>query len=281
VLPPAQLLPHLLTDLDEVRTSLASPSEGLRVRLVRVCGQLSALTAMTLLNAGDPRNANRFWRTAVRAVDQVNDRSLRALISGRRAVFALYAQRPIESVLALADDAIGVADGVPCAGAAEGYGARAQALARLGHHREAREVLDDLSDVFTRLPDTVRADRVTQWGWAEQRLRHVQSYVHSYAGRVGDATTAHDAALALYPPAAHQGPAQVELHRAICLIVAGDPAEGARHTVHTIQALPTGHRQDGLVHRTAALALDLVPDSARALPAVAQARDLLALPPGG
>jgi transcriptional regulator with XRE-family HTH domain len=278
ILPPAHYLPDLLADLGEVQDRLAISPDGLRPRLVRLCGQLSALTAISLLDVGDARSAARYWRTALRAVDQVDDRSLRALVRGRRAVFALYGHRAAGSVLALADDAINVADGAPCAGVAEGYGARAQALAQLGQHGEARDALHDLSDVFVRLPDPVRADRVSTWGWAEQRLRHVESWVHSYAGRLGDATTAHDAALALYPPTVVLQAAQVELHRATCLIVSGDPSEGARHTIRTLEALPTEHRRNALLHRTATLALDRVPDSALHLPPVAEARGRLALP---
>jgi hypothetical protein len=86
------------------------------------------------------------------------------------------------------------------------------------------------------------------------------------------------AALALYPSSAYQAPAQVELHQATCLIVAGDPAEGARHAARTLQALPTAHHKDVLVHHTAALALSKVPPRARRLPDVIQVRELLALP---
>jgi len=76
------------------------------------------------------------------------------------------------------------------------------------------------------------------------------------------------------------GPAQVQLHRAMCVIAAGDPSEGARHTVRTLKALPRHVRSNALVCRTAALALGAVPEGARALPAVAEAHELLALPPG-
>jgi len=41
-----------------------------------------------------------------------------------------------------------------------------------------------------------------------------------------------------------------------------------------------GFRDNVLIRRTAALALGVAPERARTLPAVAEARDLLALPPG-
>ena len=108
----------------------------------------------------------------------------------------------------------------------------------------------------------------------------MESWVHSHAGRLDRAAAAQDAALALYPSTAYQGPALVELHRAICMVVAGDPSEGARHTVRIVQALPQDRRHDGLVRRSATLVFEKVPERARSLPAVAEARDLVGLPAG-
>jgi hypothetical protein len=279
--PPGTFLVDLLTDLDEVRARLANSSDELCPRLLRVCGLLSALTAIALqTQVGDTRNAARYWRTALRAVDQVGDRSLQSQLRGRRAVLASYDPRQSASVLALADDAIGDADGMPCAGVASGHAARAQVFARLGQHGQAHDALHNLSEAFARLPDSVRSGRQSQWTWAEHRLRFVESHIHSHAGRHGDAALAQDAALALYLPSSYQGRAQIDLHRATCLIAAGDPSEGARHMIRAVQALPAEHRHDALVLRTAVLALDQVPDAARTLPAVAEARDLLALPSG-
>ncbi|MEA2501087.1 MAG: hypothetical protein QOD01_1198, partial [Actinomycetota bacterium] len=130
------------------------------------------------------------------------------------------------------------------------------------------------------LPESTVADCTSEWGWSEQRLRHVQSWVHSHAGRLDEAAAAQDAALALYPASAYGGPAQVQLHRAMCIVAAGDPSEGARHTVRTLQALPQHCRDNAVIRRTAVLVLGAVPERARALPAVAEARDLLALPLG-
>ena len=275
--PPAQMLPYLLADLDEIQARVAHSTGDLQTRLMRVTSQLSALTAITLLNVGYAQHANGYWRTALRAADQIGDRSLQALVRGRRAVFGLYQQRAPQSVVKLAGEAVAVAAGTPCAGVASGHAARAQVFATHGHHREAHDALDDLTAVFLLLPDQVREDQDSQWGWSEQRLRHVESFVHSHAGRAGDATAAQDAARGLYPDAAYQGPAQVELHRATCLIVSGDPSEGARHVIRALEALRPDYGHDGLVRRTAALTLDVLPDRARNLPAVTQARDLLAL----
>jgi len=279
-LPPAQVFPALMADLAEVQTRLVRAPDALRPRMAHVCGQLSALTAIALFQQGDPEGARRYWRTALRAADQSGDPALQSLVRGRRAVYALYEEQPAPTALELAEEAIGVGRGGPYPGVASGHGTRARALALLGRHDEARRALGDLEDVFARLPESTVADRGSQWGWSEQRLRFVQSHVQSLAGRLGEAATAQDAALALYPASQIIDPALVELHRAMCIVAAGDPSEGARHTVRTIQALPEGFRDNALVRRTAALSLGAVPERVRNLPAVAEARELISLPPG-
>jgi transcriptional regulator with XRE-family HTH domain len=278
--PPEWIISDLLTDLQEAQSRLVDCPASLRPRLTRVCGQFAALAAIALLGVGDPASARRYWRTAIRAVDQSGDRHLQALLRGRRAIFALYDHHPLTSVLQFADDAIAVAGDLPCAGRASGHAARAQALARLGRHPEARQALNDLNDSFAQLPEPTVSDRVSQWGWAETRLHWVHSDVYSLAGLQREAATAQQAALALFPASAYQAPAQVELHRSTCLIVTGDLTEGARHAMRTLQALPADCHRDVLVRHTAELALSKVPPRARRLPDVIQARELLALPAG-
>jgi hypothetical protein len=278
--PPELIISDLLTDLQEAQSRLSDCSASLRPRLTRICGQFAALAAIALLGVGDPGSARRYWRTAIRAADQSGDQHLQALLRGRRAIFALYDRHPLTSVLQFADDAIAAAGDSPCAGQASGHAARAQALARLGRHPEAQDALHDLDDVFTRLPGPTSSDRMSQWGWAETRLHWVHSDVHSLAGLQQEAATAQQAALALFPASAYQAPAQVELHRSTCLIVTGDPAEGARHALRTLQALPSDCHRDVLVRHTAALALSKIPVRARRLPDVVQARELLALQVG-
>ena len=279
--PLMQVIPDLLTDLDEAQLRLAGSQDACRLRMMRVCGQLSALMAISFLNIGEFRIANRYWRTATRAVDETNDRNLQSLIRGRRAVFALYDDKtPPSSILALAKDAIDIADGTPCAGVASGYAASAQVLALLGQHEESNRTVQELADIFELLPELTAIDRRSQWGWSEQRLRHVESHVYSYAGRFNDATAAQEAALALYPKDGYQGRTQVELYKSICIIRGGDPAEGARHAIRTVQSLPSSRQNDAVVRRTATLMLNVIPESAANLSSVLEARDLLALPGG-
>ncbi|MCW3045148.1 MAG: helix-turn-helix domain protein [Actinobacteria bacterium] len=279
-LPYVQVLPALIADLAEVQARLVRAPEALRPRMAHVCGQLSALMAIALFDNGDPEGARRYWRTAVRAADESGDATLRSHVRAKRAVYALYEPPSALPALMLSEEAIAAGKGGSHAGVASGHAIRAQALALLGRHDEARSALGDLDEVFARLPDSTVADCTSEWGWSEQRLRHVQSWVHSHAGRLDEAVAAQDAALALYPASAFRGPAQVQLHRAMCVVAAGDPSEGARYTVRTLQALPQHCRDNTVIHRTAVLVLGAIPERARTLPAVAEARELLALPPG-
>lgn len=275
ILPARDLLPRLLADLGEIGDRLAGSSGRIRHRLARAAGQLAALTAMALTNLGDPATARRWWRTAARAADEAGDYRAAALVRGRHAVFSLYASQPAMTALNLASEAIAAGRNAPCAGVASGYAARAQALAQLGRSQDARRALNDLAEVFERLPVSVSADRRSVWGWSEMRLRHVESYVHTQAGDVRAASRAQDAALRLYPKASYQGPAQVELHRAECLIRAGDIDGGAKHATWVLGTLPP-ERRDGLVTGTARAALRAIPPQHCHRPAVCSARELIA-----
>lgn len=148
VVAPTTILPELLTDLDEVHRRLTESVDLHRGRLARVCAELSALTAIALIASDAPVPARRFWRTAIRAVDQTTDHELRARLRGRRAVFALYDDLPTSSALALANDAITASEGRATAGLASGYAARVQGLSQLGHHEDARRAITNLEAMF-------------------------------------------------------------------------------------------------------------------------------------
>lgn len=276
-LPASALLRELLDDFGEICALLPHAGEHVRSRLIRTTGQMATLIAITLTNLGEPRHARRWWRTAGRAADEVGDPVEASLVRGRRAVFSLYEQRSGMATLSLAEDAIGVGAGARCAGVASGYAAKAQSLAGLGRHREAVKALDELFRVFDRLPDTVREDRASQWGWSAQRLHHVASHVHTFGGSADHAARAQDLALAHYPSRNYQGRAQIELHRAACLLRAGEVDEGARHAVRVLQGLPAGRAGDGLLRRTALTALGVTPSAAVRRPAVREAYESLAL----
>jgi transcriptional regulator with XRE-family HTH domain len=276
---PALLLPELLSDLDEAQQRLSGSPESLRAPMARVCGYLSALAAGNFFNAGDEKNARRYWRTALRLIGQSGDRSAQAELYADRASWVLLESRPSPSfALSLADDAIGISGDIPCAGTVNGYAARAMALALLGNHRESARAVRDLTDTFTRLPGT-QAIAHSSWGYSQQQLHFVEGHVYAHAGRVRDAGKALDSGLSLVPAGQWIAVTSFEVNRAISLIRGGDPSEGARHIVRAVRALPQGYRQSATVRR-ASFALDAVPANAVNTPAVAEARELLSLPQG-
>ncbi|MDL4775868.1 hypothetical protein [Actinomadura xylanilytica] len=277
----ALLLPELLTDFTEISALIGRASGLTRQRLVHAAAQMAALTAITLMGLGEQRSARRWWRTAGRAADESGDQAVASQVRGRQAVFSLYGDAPTLSTLDIADEAIRLSRGMACAGAASGHAARAQALAQLGRHQEASGALTDLEDVFVCLPDRTRDDRASQWGWSEQRLHHVASYVHTFAGDAEKAGRAQDLAIALYPERSHLGRAQVELHRAGCLLRAGDAEEGARHVVRVFQEIPAELSGNVVVRRTAFTSLGLAPPADSGRTAVRDAHELLAATTSG
>jgi hypothetical protein len=275
--PAVVLQEELAADFAELTRLVPTGSGAARTRLVHVAAQMAALMAINLTNLGEGRAARRWWRTAARAADQTGDHQAAALVRGRAAVFSLYAPTPRLSVVEAAEEAIEVGKGAPCAGVASGHAAKAQALAELGRHDEAADALHDLGDVFEGLPEGVRTERGSQWGWTYGRLLYVTSLVHTCAGKVGPAMAAQDAALTLYPIRNWQARGQVEMHRAGALIRAGDVDEGADHMARILESLPAEQRGDGLLQGSALTSLRLAAPAQAGRPSIRQARELLAV----
>ena len=152
------------------------------------------------------------------------------------------------------------------------------ALALLGEHGASATALQDLAVTYARMPGATGSAR-TAWGFSEQQLRFIEGHVHAHAGRVTLAASALDAGLSMVPAGQWIAVTSFEVNRAVCLIRGGDPSEGARHVAGAVRALPPGYRQSATMRR-ASRALDLVPAGAAGAPAVTEARELLALPPG-
>lgn len=273
---PRELLPNLLADFDELRELLEHCPASARRQLTFVAGQLAALIAVTMAGLGQQQAARRWWRSARTAADQAGEPRLASFVRGRQAVLALYGAYEPSHVLDLAEEAVSAGHGIPCAGVVSGMAARAQALGGMGRADLAHAALADLERMFDRLPDDVTRERASFFAYAEQRLRHTESYVYTRLGETRGAEAAQDAALALYPASSIRGAAQVRLHRAACLIKDGDVGEGARYATGVLDGLPEGHHSV-LMQRVAHDALSAVPPSARTLPAVAEYRDRLAV----
>jgi hypothetical protein len=271
--PAERLLPQLLVDLDEFQGRTESAGDELKPGLARVCALLSGVAAVSLLHTGYWPEADRYWRTAHRAAAYSGDSALGSLISGRRAVYSMYSPgRSRSSILSLADDALAMGADTPSAGTASGWSARAQILTLYGDRSGARDALSRLEAEFERLPEATRTD-TTPWGWSEHRLLHVRSFTHSYTGDVREAEKAQDAVLALHSPS-FRGATQIRFHQAACMIVSGDPSQGARHIVEVLESIPPEFR-NGDLKSSAVFALEKLPDQAERIPAVRQVREFM------
>jgi hypothetical protein len=275
-IPPALLLPELLTDLEEAHQRLKESPESLLSPMARVCGKLGGLAASNFFNSGDERSARRYWRTALRIINLTDDRMARVRLYAYRASFAL-AENPSSPVaLAFAEDAINIANGIPCVGVATAHAVRTHALALLGDHRASERSLQELTNSFEQIPEAPVSARSDMAGsFSEQQLHFIEGCVYAHAGRVTEAAKALDSGRSMVPDGHWIAVTAFEAKRAICLVQAGDPSEGARHLVRSFAALPSEFRQVAMVRWAAEGALDAVPASAANLSAVVEARELV------
>jgi hypothetical protein len=277
--PPADLLRQLATDLLVAREQLGRVrSDPQRRGLQRVIAQLAAYTAQSAGNLGDPREAVRWWRAARQAADASDNADVRVWVRGREVIRGLYEHRPLDTMLALADEALAITT-QPGMGTGSVLCGRAQALAMLGRANEARQALNDLYDLVDRLPARVTSDVDSMYGWPEYRTRHTESFVWTHIGDIGRAAVAQELALPMYPAGMARERAQVQLHRALGLIRTGDPAAGAADACAALEGLPSGQRIE-VVLEVARWAAAAVPARGHRYSEVGQLREMLALPSG-
>jgi hypothetical protein len=243
--------------------------------LQRVAAQLSVIAAMVQQNQGSFQRAGRWWCNAARAAELSGDRELHVLVLGRHAVRSIFAGRPPEAVVQLAEQALAVAgDSGTGEGVASARAAQAQALSLLGDGR-AVDVLDTLADCFGRLPAAVTAEGVACIGYFRERnLRHTESFVCAHLDD-RRAEPALERALALYPATLYREPANLELHRARRLVSTGDVRTGVMHAQDTVLGVPAPYR-DHLLIWTAREFLNAVPAREQRSPAVMEYRELVA-----
>jgi transcriptional regulator with XRE-family HTH domain len=239
---PAALLDGLAVDLVALKSTLPVTTEGtFRQERQQVAAVLSMFTALTLGNLGRLPEAYRWWRTARQIADECGDRHTQLAVRGREAVRALHEGRSPQRVLRLVSEAERPGPCSPAAGWPELLCGKAQALAVLGRERAALTTLGELSAAFGDLPAAVAEDRESFLGWPENRLRFTESFVHANLGRLAQAQAAQDRAIRLYPAGYQQGPAQIELQRALCQVAAGDVGGGVAHAHSVMVGLPAEH----------------------------------------
>lgn len=256
VLPPAQTLPAITADFAELSDRIRAAGGTTRSRMVDSAARLATLTAITLVVMKEHLSAERWWRTASRAANAVDDPWLVTNVTGLRSVMSLY-NSPADKVIDLAEQTVSLGKGKTYPGVVSGLAAYTQTMARAGREDEALQGLRRLLDAADRLADP--GDIRSQWSWTEHHTRFVESEVHSYAGRVHEAFTAQDAAFTAYPDTSWQGPTQIQTHRAAVLIRSGDVDAGTRHLASTLRELQPWQRADGLISRSAMETLGMLP----------------------
>ena len=276
VQPTEQVVADLAVDIYEVhRLIKGTHTPLLRTGLMRVNAQLSALMADELHSLGQFGPAWRWWRTARDAADQSGDRDLRVWVRAREAINAFNSVRPTASVLALADEAVRIANGNASSGLAEAYKNRAYGMMRRGDESAARTALRDMRRAFEELPGSITSDEDSLWGWPERVMHMAESWVYTSFG-APEAAIAQERALSQYPSSWRTEVTRAKLFQSITLIHDRDMDGGLEHALASIESLPDdSHRRRPSILRVVGQVLDALPDDrARTLPA---ARDLQAV----
>ena len=275
VQPAEQVVADLAVDIHETHQLVKRTKAPLvRASLMRVSAQLCALMADELHGMGLSGSAWRWWRTARNAADQSGDSDFRVWVRAREAINTFNSVRPVQSVLALADEAIFIADGHASIGLAEAHKNRAYGLMKQGDESGALAALSDMRRAFEELPESVRVDEDSLWGWPERIMHIADSCVYTGFGAPA-AASAQERALSSYPPHWRSEVTRVKLFQSVTLIHDREINGGLAHALASFESLPESHRRRPSILRVVGQVLDALPDErARALPA---ARDLRAI----
>jgi transcriptional regulator with XRE-family HTH domain len=236
----AHLVQTLSADLAVLQRIIdANNNEHVQRELCRSAAQLCTIMALALGGSSQAYLARRWWRTANRAADRSGDAEVVAWVRGRETVRGLYERRPPAEMIVLADRCLSTGH-PPWTGTMELLAGKAQALSMLGRTSEAKLVLGELDEVFSRLPASVTNDDSLH-GWPEYRLWHTRSYVSTHLSDTTTAYAAQENALSRYPATMRWQAAMVRLHRARCLVLDGSPADGLVAANAALAALPERH----------------------------------------
>ena len=247
VLAPTELLRPLMVDMLGLQVALQRHRAWLAQRdLLRVAALLSAFTAQTITNMGQPHEAIRWWRTAKAAADRSGD-SYSALWVRSRGIVRAMESRPVPAILRLIEEAEVLSGAAPPAAALEFLGGKAQTLALAGRERGAVHALEQLQEKFGEVPSGYSGSVLS---WGQERLHNTESFAYSRLGDLAKTEAARVAGLALYDATNVRWPAVLELNLAFCLVQSGDVAEGLRHAQTLIESLPEGQFSSPMANDT-------------------------------
>jgi hypothetical protein len=263
--PPATVLDGLTVDLFAVQRQLAHTSdEAKATELRRAAAMMATLTANVSTRVGDHASAIRWSQTARRAADASGDTSLRLLVCGEEAGLGLYGQRDYLTVLRLTESAEAIAAGTPSVGLAKVLSAKAKALAMLDRSDEAEQVTRALVDLQDR--------GIRQAGpsfWMPDAAYFAQSWVAAARGDEATQQRAQEEVERLCRD--YQNLANIQLHRALCVINNGGVREGVAHATATLRGLTPDYRT-AMITETAKMVLNAVPGESVRVSAVADLR---------
>jgi tetratricopeptide (TPR) repeat protein/transcriptional regulator with XRE-family HTH domain len=272
---PNKMLAALLTEfVGVVDLTKQNQTAQIRTRLAGAVAQLATLTADSLMKLGETTDSHRWYRTARLAGDDTHDNALRAQIRAQEAMLPYY-YGDLPRTIRLAQEAQNIAGDLACAAACLAAAAEGRAWARLGSHAQAEQAMGRAQDIFNQLPDPDSTDAFT---FPERRLLLYLSGTLTYLGEPERAEPIQDRALQLY---SQQGagftldPTLIQLDRAAGL-ANSDAVAACELTQETLEAVPAGHRTQIVLTRGTDV-LTALPRTARALPAAADLREMLAL----
>ncbi|GAA0925745.1 hypothetical protein GCM10009554_05440 [Kribbella koreensis] len=264
--PPTERLPELTADLQLLRSGAASGSAALAVP----AAELAVMIALTLAELGRLRSAERWWRTARATADGSAERRMAGVARSWEATSGLAEQRPLPSLLELADDALALADRP--ADVARALAARARVLAALHDADGARQAVCDLHAVTADLPGrSVVSSSPFEWG--AFGADGVEGRVCAALGDTLGAYLALDRALGAGVFGASER-AELELVVAQCLVMDGDTAAGLAVGMRVLVELPDEWHTHHL-YETAGRVLSAVRGGDLARRAVRDFRELL------
>ncbi|MEV6033548.1 helix-turn-helix transcriptional regulator [Nonomuraea sp. NPDC052116] len=283
--PLPELIKELAQDVLDVQQNLRrldSTTSTTAARWHRINAQLLCLLARALGSAGHPRHSRGWWSKAREAAELSGDVQLHAFILSKAAIQGLYEHRPVQVLVSNAEEALLVAQGVPCVGTALALAVQAQIRAMQGNAKGALTALKEQARIFTLLPSSVTDDHDSAFGWPEERLMHTRSFATIYGSNMPRDDEAQRAALASYPETNARGRAQLRLHEALHQVRIGDVVAGLDLAREAISSLPA-HDRTIFVRFDAEAVLTAVPEtlqSHRQRAAAVEYQRTLALPPG-
>ncbi|MFI5916231.1 helix-turn-helix domain-containing protein [Dactylosporangium sp. NPDC051541] len=241
---PAELRQRLTADILVVQLGTAQAGTAAqRERLRRIGAVLATFMAKTTSNLGDLAGARRWWRAASQVADRSGDPATVLWVRGQEIIRALYDRRDINDILRLVDRTEPIAAKSEMSALPSFMSGKAQAFAAASMAKEARTVLEQLDGIYSKLPTEMTAvrDRESDLQWPHTKYLFTASYVHARCGSLADAYNAQEEALREYLPSHVRAVAQINLHRALCMVTAGDPVGGLQYAQQTMSKLPSSH----------------------------------------